>query len=93
MPPGRFCVISRSRPDSVGGGGVVPKIFRVLLKQTRFAGGGGRVAELVSGSCTSRSNYLDCGTFFYISGRPGDHPPLMGTHRSAYTFKQRNNIN
>ena len=26
MPPSRFCVISRSRPDSVGGGGVVAEI-------------------------------------------------------------------
>ena len=39
MPPDRFCVISRGRPDSVGGG-VVAEIFRVLHRQTRFAGGG-----------------------------------------------------
>ena len=39
MPPGRFSVISTSRPDSVGGG-VVAKMFRDLHERTRFAGGG-----------------------------------------------------
>ena len=49
MPPGRFCVISRSRPDVGGGGWVVAEIFRDLHKRTRFAGGvvgGGVVAEV-----------------------------------------------
>ena len=32
MSPGRFSVISRRRPDSVGGGGVVAEIFRDLHK-------------------------------------------------------------
>ena len=40
MSPGKFSVISRSRPDSVGGG-VVAEIFRDLHKQNTFAGGGG----------------------------------------------------
>ena len=40
MPRGIFCVISGSRPDSVGGG-VEAEYFRDLHKQTRFAGGGG----------------------------------------------------
>ena len=44
MSPGRFGVISRSRPDSVGGG-VVAEIFRDLPRPTRFSGGGVRVAE------------------------------------------------
>ena len=39
IPSGRFCVISGSRPDSVGG--VVAENFRDLHKQARFAGGGG----------------------------------------------------
>ena len=29
----------------------------------------------------------------FAGGRPADHPPFMETHRSAYTFKERNNIN
>ena len=40
------------------------------------------------------------GTFFDISGKPGDHPSFLETHgnsgtlgTSAYTFKERNNIN
>ena len=41
MPPGRFPVISTSRPDSMWGGGVVEEVFRDLRKRTRFAGGGG----------------------------------------------------
>ena len=40
MSPGTFSVISRSRPDSVGGG-VVADIFRDLHKRTTFPGGGG----------------------------------------------------
>ena len=47
-----------------------------------------------------QSNSLNSGTFLDISGGPGDHPPFMETHgnsgrlgRSAYTFKERNNIN
>ena len=59
MPPGRFCVISRSRPDIRWGGGVVAENFRDLhnnfLKRTRFGAGGGVVAEFFSGSCRSRS--------------------------------------
>ena len=39
MPPGTFCVISGSRPDSVGGG--VEELFRDLHNRTRFGGGGG----------------------------------------------------
>ena len=33
--------ISRSRRDSVGGGGVVAEFFRDLQEPTRFNGGGG----------------------------------------------------
>ena len=40
------------------------------------------------------------GDFCYISGAPADHPPFLDTHgnsgilgRSAYSFKERNNIN
>ena len=47
-----------------------------------------------------QSNSLNNGNFFDISGRPGDHPPFLEAHgnsgrlgRSAYIFKQRNNIN
>ena len=47
-----------------------------------------------------QSNSLNSGKCFYISGGPGDHPPFMETHgnsgrlgRSAYTFKERININ
>ena len=49
---------------------------------------------------TDQSNSLNYGTFLDISGRPGDHPPFLESHgnsgrlgRSAYTFKERNNIN
>ena len=41
MSPGRFSVISRSRPDSVGGGVVAD-----LHKRNTFAGGGGVVAYI-----------------------------------------------
>ena len=81
MPPGTFSVISRSGPDSVGGGGVVAEIFSVAA----------------SGD---QSNSLNYGSLFYISGGPGHHPSYLDTHgnsgkigRSAYTFKERNNIN
>ena len=40
MPPSTFYVISVSWPDSVGGGGVVAKIFRDPRRRTRFSGGG-----------------------------------------------------
>ena len=47
-----------------------------------------------------QSNSLNSGTFLYISGPPGGNPSFMDTHgnsgtlaRSAYTFKERNNIN
>ena len=40
MSPGRFSVISGSRPDLVGGG-VVADIFRDLQMPTRFGRGGG----------------------------------------------------
>ena len=33
-------MISRSRRDSVGGGGVVAEFFRDLQEPTRFSGGG-----------------------------------------------------
>ena len=38
-------MISRSHPDSVGGGGIVAEIFRDLQKPARFSGGGGVVAD------------------------------------------------
>ena len=48
---------------------------------------------------TDQSNSLHSGTFSDISGAPGDHTPFMETHgnsgtlgTSAYTFKERNNI-
>ena len=34
-------MVSRSRRDSVGGGGVVAEFFRDLHEPTRFSGGGG----------------------------------------------------
>ena len=40
--------VSRSRPDSVGGGGSSIN-FLCLQKPARFSGGGGVVAEIVSG--------------------------------------------
>ena len=47
-----------------------------------------------------QSNYLNSGTFFYVSGAPGCRPPFMDTNgnsgrlgRSAYAFKERNNVN
>ena len=71
-------------------------MFRDLHKRTRFAGGGIVAAEI----SVDQSNSLNNGTFLDISGRPGDHPPFLEAHgnsgrlgRSAYTFKQRNNIN
>ena len=48
MPSDRFCVVSRSRSDSVRGGGVVAGIFRDLHKRTRFAGGVGWVVAEIS---------------------------------------------
>ena len=45
MSPGRFSVISRSQPHSVGGGGVVAEIFRVLRSRSDSVGGG-VVAEI-----------------------------------------------
>ena len=41
MSTGTFDVISRSRSDSLGGGGIVADIFRDLLQPTIFAVGGG----------------------------------------------------
>ena len=48
----------------------------------------------------NQSHYLDSAKFWDISAAPGGHPPFMDTHgnsgslgRSAYTFKERNNIN
>ena len=46
MSPGTFYVISRSRPHSVGGGGIVAEIVRGILKPNRFGGGRGVVAEI-----------------------------------------------
>ena len=46
MSPGRFSVISRSRPDSVGGG----KFSVISISGRRSLGGGGVVAEFFSGS-------------------------------------------
>ena len=43
-PPDTFCVVSGSRPDSVGGG-VVAEIFRGPRERTRISGGG-VVAEM-----------------------------------------------
>ena len=45
-------MISRSRRDSVGGGGVVPEFFRDLQEPTSFSGGGGsgRIFSMIS-SC------------------------------------------
>ena len=47
-----------------------------------------------------QSNSLNSGRFLDISGGPGEHPPFLETHgnsgrlgRSAYTFKERNNLN
>ena len=40
-PPDTFCVVSGSRPDSVGGGVVAEIIFRDPRQRTRFSGGGG----------------------------------------------------
>ena len=69
-----------SSPDSVGGG-VVADFFPVTADE-------------------HQSNSLNSGNFFYISGAPGCRPPFMDTHansgalgRSAYAFKERNNIN
>ena len=73
MSPGTFHVISRSRPDSVGGGTpVVAEIFRDLLKPTRSSGGGGGGVEAGIFPAAPRkrkqqSDYLNSGTFFYIS--------------------------
>ena len=39
--PAGFSVVYGSRPDSVGGGGVVAEISRDLQTRTRFNGGGG----------------------------------------------------
>ena len=73
----------------------MPEMFSVLRKQTTFAGGGGGSGRHFFPVIARRDqqNYLNSGRFFYISGRPGDHPPFLVTHRSAYTFKERNNIN
>ena len=62
-------------------------------------GGSGRsFFPVVAGK--NQSKYLNSVNFFYISGRPADHPPFQETHgnsgtldRPAYTFKDRNNIN
>ena len=86
MPPGTL-----SRPDSVGG--VVAYIFRDLHKRTTFAGGGLWQNCFPVVARQHHENDLNCGRFFDISGRPGDHPPFLETHRSAYTFKECDNIN
>ena len=65
----------------------------------RFAGGGEweNVFPVAAGKDQSQS--LNYSSIFYVSGRPADHPPFLETHghsgrlgRSAYAFKQRNNI-
>ena len=96
VPPGTFSVVSRSRPDSMGGGEVVAEIFRDLHKRTTFAG------ENFFRSLQVKITQIPSspGDFCYISGPPADHPPFLDTHgnsgrlgKSAYTFKERNNIN
>ena len=74
-------LLSWPHPGSPGGGGGSGRIF----------------FPVPAGKDQSQS--LNYAIIFYISGRPADHPPFLETHgpsgrlgRSAYTFKQRNNI-
>ena len=66
-PPDTFCVVSGSRPDSVGGGGVVAEIFRVPRHRTTVP----YIFSLTTGA--DQSIYINCvnyGTFFYNYGQP-----------------------
>ena len=51
-------MISKSRRDSVGGGGSSTKLFRVLQKPTRFSGGGGGSGRIVSVFSGTRLSHL-----------------------------------
>ena len=84
------------------GGGVVAEIFRDLHQpdgdQVQWGGVVADIFPVTPG--VVKSNSLDSGAFFDISGAPGGRPPFMDTHansgtlgRSPYTFKERNNIN
>ena len=92
MPPSTtFCVISRRRPDLVGGGASSRNFPREIQADHVCWGGGG---VFFSGTCRSRSGKLpQLRELFYISGTPRDHLPFLETYRSACTFKERNNIN
>ena len=85
MSPSTFYVISRSRPDWVGGGGVVADMFRRdrdLRKPTRFGGGihvrwGGGGSGII---------------FFPVA--PGIEQSESGKKLPfQIQFKERNNIN
>ena len=66
-------------------------MFRDLRKQSRFAGGGGGgggsdiILFFPVGAGQDRENYLHSRRFFDISGRLGDHPPFLVTHRSTHS--------
>ena len=76
MSPATFSIISTSRPDLVGGGGVEAEIFRDIPKANRFGGGGGGGSSIFFSAISNfpvaaglnQSNSLNSGTFFYISG-------------------------
>ena len=71
-------MISGSRRDSVGGGGVVAEIFSDLRKPSRFSGGG-VVAEV----------FRDLQTPARFSGGGSTvHFPLMGPFFIYYLFKR-----
>ena len=68
-------MISFTRSDSVGGGGVVAGIFRDLFTGSDSVGG--VVAGIVN---VARS------IAFLGSGTPTGHPPFIGTHGKKKTF-------
>ena len=92
---------SSLQADQIRWGGVVADIFRDLHKRTMFAGGG-VVAEIFSVLSSSGPYSVGggSGTFFLHFRDTWRSPAISGDSRkfgrldrSAYTFKERNNIN
>ena len=77
-------MISKSLCDSVGGGGVVPQIFRDLKSLYDSVGGGGVVAEICRGLQKPMRGEGDSSAEFFFSVTSKRNFQLMGPFRFFY---------